>query len=56
MLHEFEMFSAVFTGCSVGLVDPENKPIKKPWRVATTSKTLAAALSEYPCKCIVPLL
>ena len=30
-----------FHGCAVGLTDENGSPIKKPWRIKTTSKALA---------------
>ena len=51
MMHEFQMYSAVFNGCAVGLTDDSGVPVKKPWRVVTTSPQLAKALSTYTCSC-----
>ena len=46
---EFDLSSAVFDGCSFGLVDKTGTAIKKPWRMVTTSKTLAHNLSQHTC-------
>jgi hypothetical protein len=51
MMHEFQMYSAVFNGCAAGLTDDNGVPVKKPWRVVTTSPQLAKALSAFTCSC-----
>ena len=49
MIHELDMFTVNFHGCAFGMTDSVGVPIKKPWRVVTTSKYLAEALSKYTC-------
>eukprot|EP00435_Cladocopium_sp_Y103_P064584 s563_g26.t1 len=45
-------------GCAYGLVNQENIPLRKPWRVSTTSQTLAQAVTrqcpghEYHAECL----
>ena len=42
--HHKDVFHGVsFHGCAVGLTDENGSPIKKPWRIKTTSKALAEA-------------
>ena len=43
-------YEAVFDGCDFGLVSEENEPIKKGWRVTTTSSTLANNLNQHKCR------
>ncbi|CAK9047451.1 unnamed protein product [Durusdinium trenchii] len=46
--HELEnagpAFSARVDGCSYGMTGPKNMPLKKPWKIRTTSQTLARAV------------
>ena len=49
MILQFEMYEATFDGCRFGLTDKENNPIKKPWRVVTTSAALAQELNAHKC-------
>jgi hypothetical protein len=43
------MYEAQVDGCSVGLVNSEGKPIKKPWTFKATSPTIISHLQS--CKC-----
>jgi hypothetical protein len=47
MVLQFQMYDCTFDGCRFGLVDSENAPIKKPWRVVATSAALARELNNY---------
>ena len=43
------MKSISFDGCSLGVVTTKRLPIKKPWRIITTSKLLVSSLGS--CRC-----
>ena len=46
-----EQFTEVnFDGCSVGVISKKGQPIKKPWKIMTTSPRIAEAFSN--CHCI----
>ena len=44
-----EYFEAKFHGCAIGLRSKKDAPIKKPWKVMSTSQRLAEALAEHQC-------
>jgi hypothetical protein len=43
-----------FDGCAVGLRSKKGNPIKKPWRVKTTSKRIVDAFKDKTCSCEHP--
>ena len=45
-----EFIPVDFEGCAVGLTDAQDAPIKKPWRVMTTSRKLADELGQHRCQ------
>ena len=45
----FKLLTVDFDGCSLGLASKKGNPIKKPWRVVTTSQTLVDQLSTCVC-------
>jgi hypothetical protein len=47
---EFDLLTASFDGCDLGLVDNSGFAIKKPWRITTTSKSLAYNLGAHLCR------
>ena len=44
-------FHARFDGCRFGLTDRLCRPVKKPWVVMTSNRTLAASLDGSLCQC-----
>ena len=44
-------YMARFDGCRFGLKSKRGKPIKKPWIIVTSSRSLAAGLDGNLCKC-----
>ena len=44
-------FHARFDGCRFGLTDRRGRPVKKPWVVMTSNRTLAAGLDGFLCQC-----
>ena len=46
---ERQLLSSVFPGCAVGVTAKDGKPAKKPWRVVTSCRRLAANLSNLRC-------
>ncbi len=48
-INKFKLQTVDFDGCSLGLRSTKGNPIKKPWRIVTTSSSLVAKLS--PCIC-----
>ena len=44
------MLTVEFDGCMLGLEGPGNIPVKKPWRVATTSIHVIEAFSGLKCR------
>ena len=49
MVNEFGMNIVEFDGCALGLTSKEGTPIRKPWRIATTSKLMFDAFSSLKC-------
>ena len=49
-----EFLEANFDGCAVGLRSKAGNPIKKPWRVRTTSQRVYGAAHEKKCSCTHP--
>ena len=47
--HASRFHSVTFHGCAVGLTDKEGTPIKKPWRLMTTSKELHDGFQNRTC-------
>ena len=48
-IERFKLLTVDFDGCSLGLKSKKGNPIKKPWRIVTTSSTLVAKLSPFVC-------
>ena len=48
-LAKHDMTVVRFDGCMLGVVSRKGSPILKPWRVATTMKTLAESFTGYRC-------
>ena len=46
-----QLFVADCDGCALGVVDSENNPLLKRWRVVTNSERLATTLSAKRCTC-----
>jgi len=44
-------FYSRFDGCRFGLTDRHGRPVKKPWAVMTSNRTLAAGLDGFLCQC-----
>ena len=40
-----------FDGCAVGVKDRKGNPIRKPWKLMTTSQSIVDAFSSCKCKC-----
>ena len=40
-----------FDGCAVGVKDRKGNPIRKPWKLMTTSQSIVEAFSSCKCKC-----
>ena len=40
-----------FDGCAVGVQDRKGNPIRKPWKLMTTSQSIVDAFSSCKCKC-----
>ena len=49
-----EFLEANFDGCAVGLRSKAGNPIKKPWRVRTTSQRIYDAFHDKTCSCTCP--
>ena len=45
----FKLLTVDFDGCSLGLKSVKGNPIKKPWRIVTTSQKLVDTLTPYVC-------
>ena len=43
-----------FEGCTVGLTDRNGYPIKKPWKLKTTSPRIVEAFQDMRCRCQQP--
>ena len=43
-----------FEGCTVGLTDRNGYPIKKPWKLKTTSSRIVEAFQDMRCRCQQP--
>ena len=43
-----------FEGCAVGLTDRNGYPIKKPWKLKTTSPRIVEAFQDMRCRCQQP--
>ena len=43
-----------FEGCTVGLIDRNGYPIKKPWKLKTTSSRIVEAFQDMRCRCQQP--
>ena len=50
LTEQFGLTDALCDGCAFGLVNKDNQPLLKPWRIVTSSKRLAANLSAYRCQ------
>ena len=48
-IERFKLLTVDFDGCSLGLKSKKGNPIKKPWRIVTTSQKLVDQLR--PCVC-----
>ena len=48
--HQDKFYTVDFDGCALGLKSSKGSPIKKPWRIKTTSKTLANEISKFRCQ------
>ena len=46
-----EFMEVEFDGCAVGLKSKKGNPIKKPWRVKTTSQRVVDAFQDKKCSC-----
>lgn len=49
MLTAFNMQSTTFDGCALGVVSENNKPMLKPWRLASTSIPLLTMFAPFQC-------
>ena len=48
-IDRFKLQTVDFNGCSLGRKSKKGNPIKKPWRIVTTSSSLVAKLSPFVC-------
>ena len=46
----WNLFSVRVDGCSAGVVSKKGRPIKKSWRLVTSSETQATELAKFKCK------
>ena len=49
-VEQYQLYTADFDGCCVGVKDHKDQPILKPWRVITSHKGLAESLTQLRCK------
>ncbi len=48
-IERFKLMTVHFDGCAFGLKSKKGNPIKKPWRIVTSSQTLVDSLSPHVC-------
>ena len=48
-IDQFGLLEALFDGCRFGLVSHRGWPMRKPWKIVTTSRRLAGHLSQFRC-------
>ena len=49
--HRDKFKEVCFDGCAVGVQDKKGNPIRKPWKLMTTSQSVVDAFSDCKCKC-----
>ena len=48
-IDQFGLLEALFDGCRFGLVSHRGWPMRKPWKIVTTSRRLAGHLGQFRC-------